>query len=149
MHYYDGNNTNCSGGKMNYWILALPRPHIEHCVKIGTFGMRRKYTLEQVKKDDKVICFATKEAKILGFGKVVREYYFANDKVFLDKNHPYPDRIDFTATLLPSDREIDFKPLVNDLSFVKNKQYWGAHFVSGLCQIPAEDFELIKSLAKV
>ena len=35
------------------------------------------------------------------------------------------------------------KPLINNLSFVKNKIRWGAAFRLGYLKIPAEDFRII------
>ena len=134
---------------MKYWILALPREHIEHCMKVGTFGMKRKGHLEKMTKGDKVVLFATKEAKILGFGEVTKEYYVDDAKVFLAQTvrDVFPDRIQFKSNKLPKDQEIDFKPLVWDLSFIKNPSYWGAHFVSGMCEIPEKDYNLLRSKA--
>lgn len=109
--------------------------------------MRRKNYLDRMKQGDKLILFATKEAKILGFGEVTKEYYLDDAPVFLDKHDIFPDRIGFKSKKIEKAEEIDFKPLVWDLTFIKNPTYWGAHFVSGLCQIPEKDYEMLASKA--
>jgi hypothetical protein len=40
--------------------------------------------------------------------------------------------------------ETPIKPLIDALSFVKDKQHWGYMFRFGLFEIPQRDFELIK-----
>ena len=51
-----------------------------------------------------------------------------------------PYRLD--VTFLES-REAPIKPLVDGLSFIRNKTHWGAAFRFGQLKIPAEDFDLI------
>lgn len=41
--------------------------------------------------------------------------------------------------------EIPIKPLIDGLSFIKDKQHWGYVFRFGLFEIPRPDFELIKN----
>ena len=40
-------------------------------------------------------------------------------------------------------KEAPIKPLIEALSFIKNKTYWGATFRFGHLRVPAEDFMLI------
>lgn len=130
---------------MNYWILALPRVDMEHCMKVGVFGLKRKNQLDKMKIGDKLVLLATKEAKVLGFGEVTKEYYVDDAKVFLAQTQRdvFPDRIGFKAKSLSKAEEIDFKGLIYDLSFIKSPLYWGAHLLSGICKIPDKDYELI------
>jgi hypothetical protein len=41
--------------------------------------------------------------------------------------------------------EVSIRPLLNDLSFIKDKTHWGYMFRFGLFEIPKADFELIRS----
>lgn len=41
--------------------------------------------------------------------------------------------------------EIEIKPLIERLSFIKNKQHWGAAFRFGLLELDKNDFDLIAS----
>ena len=45
--------------------------------------------------------------------------------------------------------ETPIRPLIDELSFIKNKQRWGYVFRFGLFEIPQEDFELIQRAMKV
>jgi predicted RNA-binding protein len=40
-------------------------------------------------------------------------------------------------------REASILPLIDELSFIRDKQRWGAPFRFGLVEIPEEDFRLI------
>src|SRR3990167_10864737 len=42
-------------------------------------------------------------------------------------------------------KDIEIEPLINDLSFIKNKKHWGFVFRYGLFSIPLDDFKLIAS----
>lgn len=42
-------------------------------------------------------------------------------------------------------REVPIKPLLDDLSFIKDKTHWGYMFRFGLFPIPEQDFELIQN----
>ena len=41
--------------------------------------------------------------------------------------------------------ELPIRPLIDGLSFIKDKQHWGYIFRFGLFEIPQPDFELIKN----
>jgi hypothetical protein len=64
---------------MNYWIISLPRPDMEHCIQIGTFGLNRKYIIGAAKPSDKVACYITKENKIIAIGEITSNYYSRDD----------------------------------------------------------------------
>lgn len=133
---------------VNYWIIALPREDMEQCIKVGTFGLNRKYLLGKVEKGDKVVCYATKENRIIGIGEVTKPYYMDNKKIF-KADGLFPDRIDFNAKSLSSNEEIDIKSLVDDLIFITNKVYWTVFFKGAIKQIPKKDWDLINSKIKV
>ena len=41
--------------------------------------------------------------------------------------------------------EVPIRPMIDALSFIRDKKRWGYMFRRGLFEIPAEDFELIKN----
>jgi predicted RNA-binding protein len=129
---------------VNYWIISLPRPDMEHCIQIGTFGLSRKYLIGNVQPDDKVACYVTKENKIIALGKATSHYYMDDRKIFKGDGL-FPDRFDFKATLLGPKAEIDFKSMVDDLSFITNKMYWTVYLRSGVAKIPEKDWRIIES----
>jgi len=70
---------------VNYWLLALPPEHIEHCITIGTFGLNRKHIMGRVKTGDKVACYAHKDRKIIGLGEATSDYYVDEKRFLLPK----------------------------------------------------------------
>ncbi len=57
---------------------------------------------------------------------------------------PYRRNVRFVAS-----EEIPIRPLLNDLSFIKNKKSWGYVFRFGLLEIPKSDFQRIAEAMKV
>lgn len=129
---------------MNYWIFALPREDMEHCIKIGVFGQNRKYILGKVKKGDKIACYITKEYKIIALGEATSDYYVDIDKIFKGEGL-FPDRCEFSAKPLGKDREIDFMSVIDRMTFIKNLAYWSVYFRNGIVQISKEDWDLLNS----
>lgn len=86
---------------MNYWIIALPREDMEHCIKVGTFGLNRKHVMGKVQKGDKVVCYVTKDCHVIALGETTSDYYMDTKKKFLSEGL-FPDRFDFKATNLGS-----------------------------------------------
>lgn len=129
---------------MNYWIIGLAREDMEHCIKVGTFGMNRKNTIDKVQVGDKVACYVTKECKIIAIGEVTESYYMDTKKIFKAEG-VFPDRFDFKATLLGSKNEIDFKTMVDDLQFITNKFYWTVYLRNGIAKLTPQDWKLIEA----
>ena len=132
---------------MNNWIIALPRPDMEHCIKIGKFGKTSKMGIGKVKAGDRVACYVTGECKIIAFGKATSDYYMDDTNVFRAEGE-FPDRFDFKADLVGKQREINIKTIVDDLAFITNKLYWSVFFRTGIKQIPDKDWDYIKIRAK-
>jgi len=122
-------------------MLCLPRQDIEHCIKIGTFGLERHNIIAKVAAEDKIVCCASKgEWKILAVGHATSDYYVDTETVFL-KPGLFPDRFNFTAQRLPA--EVDLLPLLDQLGFVTNLSYWAVFFRNGMAKMSKEDWELI------
>lgn len=127
---------------MQYWIIALPREDMEHCIQIGTFGLNRKHSMGRVRKGDKVVCYITKEHKIIALGVTLSDYYLDTERIF-KASGIFPDRFQFKATLFPPNKEIDFKSMLDDLTFISNKYYWSVYLRSGIASISEADWRLI------
>ncbi len=132
---------------MNYWIIALPRPDMEHCIKIGVFGKDRKVGIGKVKKGDKVACYVTGECKIMALGEATSDYYMDDTRIF-KADGQFPDRFDFKAKPVGKAHEVDIREMVDDLTFITNKLYWSVFFRAGIKQIPESDWDLITAKAK-
>lgn len=128
---------------MNYWLICLPRPDLEHCMKVGVFGLSRKHIIGNVRQGDKIVCCAGKgDWKIIGTGEVASDYYVDLEDVFL-KPGVYPDRFRFRAT--KSKKEADLIQIIDELSFVTNPAFWAVYFRSGIAKLTKDDFDLINS----
>lgn len=129
---------------MNYWILALPRTDMETCMNTGIFGMSYPYLLGRVQINDKIICCASKEWKVIGLGHVTRPHHVGHSKIF-NKNGDFPERIGFVADPLQSHEELDFRKIIPRLSFIATPEKWGPYFMHPIRQIAREDWQLIKA----
>ncbi|NLI74885.1 MAG: EVE domain-containing protein [Candidatus Riflebacteria bacterium] len=128
---------------MNHWIIALPRPDMEHCIRIGKFGKNSKGVMGKVKAGDKVACYVSGECKIIALGEATSDYYMDDSPVFKAEG-VFPDRFDFSAKPVGKAREVDIKTMVDDLQFISNKLYWSVFFRTGIKQIPQPDWTFIE-----
>jgi len=128
---------------MNYWLICLPRADMEHCMKVGTFGLSRKNVISNVQKGDAVVCCAGKgDWKVVGTGHTTGDYYVDDKRTFL-KDGYFPDRFDFQAKKLSKDAELDVMSLLDQLSFVKDLAYWAVFFRNGIVRLSKDDWNLI------
>lgn len=133
---------------MNYWLISLPRVDMMHCINKGVFGARHKGLLSAAKKGDKVVCYVTKDCKIIALGELTSDYYTGSTQIFL-ADGSFPARFNFVASKLPSDNEIDIRSMVDDLSFITNKLSWSVFFRLSNRRLPKSDYELIYCRAKL
>jgi predicted RNA-binding protein len=130
---------------VSYWLISLPRPDMEHCIKKGIFGMTRKYVLGKIQPGDKLGCYVTKECKIIALGETTSAHYLDNEPVFLREGHFF-ERFNFEAQRL--EIEIDFKPLIDKVDFIKNLAYWSVYLSRSIVQITEKDWTLIEAAAE-
>ena len=126
---------------MNHWLICLPREDMEHCIKIGTFGLGRKNYIGNVKSDDKVICCAGKgDWRVIASGEATSDYYLDVQPVFL-KDGIFPDRFRFQAQKLTTEKDII--QVLDQLSFITNIAYWAVYFRNGIVKISPDDWSLL------
>lgn len=129
---------------LKYWIIALPREDMEHCIKVGTFGKNRKSPLDKVERGDGVVCYITKERKIIAIGEVTEGYYLDDSAIF-KKEGVFPDRIRFKARQFDGKDEFDFISIIDKLQLVTNIAHWSVYLRTGFVQISQADWNLICS----
>lgn len=56
---------------------------------------------------------------------------------------PYRRNVEFKKV-----KETEIRPLLEQLTFIKNKKSWGFYLISGFREISKEDFNVIKSAMK-
>lgn len=132
---------------MNYWLISLPRVDMEHCIKKGVFGASRRGALFKAKIGDKVICYITKECKIIATGELTSDYYMSDEKIFRTEGD-FPDRFNFRADKLASNNEVETRSMLDKLNFVTNKTYWSVYFRLSSRQISKQDYDIILSHLK-
>ncbi len=131
-----------------YFIGVVSREHVLYGVKesIAQIGHGKKQGLARMKKADWFIYYSPKVSldsteKLQAFTAIGQ---IADDTIY---------QVEISATFKPFRRKMSYKkckevpilPLIEKLSFIKNKKNWGFIFRYGLVEIPKEDFELIRS----
>lgn len=127
---------------MNYWLISLPREDLANCIKHGVFGRDGRGSLPKIRRGDKIVCYVTKDCRVIALGEATSEYYMDDAPVFL-KEGLFPDRFKFKAKFLSPEKEIGIRSILDDLHFVTNKYYWSIFFRSSLRMIPENDYNTI------
>lgn len=130
----------------NFWIGVVSRSHVQIGVKGGFIQLNhgKKAPLQKFRAGDGLVMYSPRTSYPEGeplqsftaigsikSGEVYQVEMSADFK---------PYRIDVRFSTC---REVPIKPLIDELSFIKNKTHWGAAFRFGQLKIPAEDFALI------
>lgn len=129
-----------------YWIAVASRDHVLYGVEGGFCQVchGKSGPLKRMQPGDWVIYYSSRTR----FNQEERCQRFTaigqmKDNVIMRADmgqgfRPYRRQVAFQPS-----REIAIQPLVPQLNFIKDKQYWGAPFRYGLLEIPASDFHLI------
>lgn len=137
---------------VNCWILVAPKNHVKQSV-IGGYAQTdhgKSHPLRRMKVGDGLVYYSPKleqggEAQCQAFtaiGCVVGEDIYQHDA----GNDFRPHRRE--VTYLPS-RDASITPLINRLTFIKEKPRWGLIFKYSIIHISKEDFEIIATAMNV
>lgn len=129
-----------------YWIGTVSKEHVEQG-KAGGFTQvchGKCSPLKQMHPGDILIYYSPQ----LKFGEKTPYQCFTALGVVADKE---PYQVEMTPDFQPFRRDIYYlqtidtpiKPLLIDLSFIRDKTKWGAAFRFGILKIPQEDFVTI------
>jgi predicted RNA-binding protein len=133
---------------MRYWIGVASREHVSRGVAGGFCQLchGKAQPLKRMSVGDWIIYYSPKELfeeptpcqKFTAIGSVVgaEVYSFEMFPGFA----PYRRNIRFLNA-----KDVSIKPLLERLSFIKDKSKWGYAFRFGHIEIPKADFELIAS----
>lgn len=134
------------GVYMQYWIGVGSKDHVKKGAKEGFSQLchGKSQPLKRMNIGDWIIYYSPKEIfqentpcqKFTAIGKVIGSevYAFEMHPGFI----PFRRDINFVET-----SEVNIRPLIEKLSFIKNKKSWGYPFRYGHIEIGKEDFELI------
>ena len=130
-----------------YWILVASKSHVLQSVA-GNYAklVTETHPLRRMQVDDGLIYYAPKMQygettpyqRFTAIGHVVGENLYQLDL----GNNFIPHRRE--VNYLPC-RDIPIAPLIEKLSFIKDKTRWGTVFRFGIIHIPVEDFKIIAS----
>jgi hypothetical protein len=128
---------------MRFFIGVASREHVLIGVKGGfaQFGHGKMAPAKRLAKGDWVMYYSPKERiaepepcqRFTALGKVIDD-----EPVQVEQAPgfaPWRRRIEYLEA-----REVEIRPLLDDLSFIKDKSKWGAAFRFGLTEISREDF---------
>ena len=133
-----------------YFIIAASRDHVLKGAA-GDFaqaGHGRKDFIGKPSKGDWVVFYSSKDKfengnplqKFTAIGQVVdEEPYQPTSGSF----KPYRRNVEFKNS-----REVEIHPLLESLSFMKNKKKWGFYLIGDSREISKEDFNVIKNAMK-
>jgi len=136
----------------SYWIGVASKEHVQRGV-LGGFAQvchGKAGPLHRMKEGDWIVYYSP----TIQFGqKEPCKSFTAIGKI--NTGNPYPFRMskDFVpwrldVSFLPSE-ETPIQILLDDLSFITNKQKWGFPFRKGCFEIPQTDFQIIARAMEV
>ena len=136
-----------------YWLLIAAHDHVQRGVEGGFCQANhgKAQNLKRMHKSDGVVFYSPKEKygestplqKFTAIGRI------SDDAVY---------QAQMTPDFEPFRRHVDFAksqatpiaPLIDALSFIKNKAKWGSTFRFGFLEIPEEDFiQIEKQMLKL
>jgi DNA-binding MarR family transcriptional regulator/predicted RNA-binding protein len=135
-----------SPNQPTYWVSTISRDHARLSVEGGftQAGHGKASGLKRLKADDWLIYYSPKTSlqdgeplqAFTAIGRVLDEdlYQVKQAPGFT----PWRRNIEFVKGI-----ETPIRPLIDQLSFIKDKHRWGYTFRSGLFKIPQEDFAVI------
>ena len=115
---------------------------------------RHRNTIAKVKLGDKYLIYVMSHRRdkeimpphVVAVYEVASEVFRDTTKIFKsppDRKETYPLRIKLSQIKIFL-KPVDFKSLIPELSFIKNKRRWTGHIQGkAMREIPEEDFQLI------
>lgn len=134
----------------NYFIMVGNEDNWKMAVESGFWAVGRgKRTMRKVKKGDKIVAYLSLGmCAFYGIFKATSDSYHDNTSPVFGLNpRKYPYRVNIAPEILLK-KPLSIRPLINDLSFIKDSEIWGAYFQQPVRKISKEDFEKILSYIK-
>ena len=129
-----------------FWIGVVSRQHVHIGVEGGFIQLNhgKKAPVQRLRAGDGVVMYSPRTA--YPDGEVLQSFtaigVVCSGEVYRVKMaedfEPYRVDVNFLKA-----KEAPIKPLIEALSFIKNKTRWGATFRFGHHRVPTEDFMLI------
>jgi EVE domain len=137
--------------KLRYWVGVASREHVIKGVEEGFCQLchGKSSSLKRLQPQDWIVYYSPRSA--MNGGDTVQAFtalgqILAGDPYPVDMGNgfvPYRRDVRFMSV-----REVAIRPMIDELSFIKNKQSWGYVFRFGLIEIPEADFNKIVAAMK-
>jgi len=140
----------------NYWVFPITQDNLYVCLDnelVGVRSLNEKRVANWEIGD--LILFYTSREKYHSYKRVkefqsivecVSHPFKSNQKIWPDfDGDVFPTRVRIRVI---NRKKCKIEPLIEELSFIKNKKNWGSAFMSGIRKIPKSDFKLIKNSMK-
>ncbi len=131
---------------MTYWIIVASKDHLQRGLTDGFIQANhgRAAPLKRMHTGDWVIFYSPKleyekPEKLQCFTAICK---IADEKIYQHDMGGGFVPFRRNVTFLPT-QDVSILPLINDLTFIKDKTHWGAPFRFGILRIPEQDFQLI------
>lgn len=131
---------------MKYWIIVASKDHLQRGVEGGFIQANhgKAAPLKRMHPGDWVVFYSPR----LEYEKPEKYQHFTaiaqitDDRIYQHDMGggfiPYRRNVRFLPT-----RDVPIRPLIDVLTFIKDKTHWGAPFRFGTLQIPEVDFKRI------
>jgi len=140
------------------WICISNKTNIEIMLKNDVWGVAERYQniISKVKKGDILLFYKMQEGSgkviipslVIGIFEVISDVYYDPKPLFKAGprmgNETFPQRIRIKPIKIFK-KPIEFKPLIDELSFIKNKKMWSGSLRTAMRVIPEEDYQKIIS----
>ena len=134
-----------------YFLLSASRDHVLKGVA-GSFAQARhghKDLISKLSKGDWIVFYSAKDEyeggkplqQFTALGQVTDEEPYQPDGS--ENFKPYRRAVAFEKVT-----ETEIRPLLEQLSFIKNKKRWGFYLISGFRELSNADFEVIRAAMK-
>jgi len=131
---------------MRFWVNTISREHVARG-RAGGFTQAdhgKNTRLKRISKGDRIVFYSPRES--LRAGEPVQQFTAIGE---VTDDAPY--QVEVTPDFQPWRRAVTFfdadaapiKPLIEQLSFISNKQQWGFPFRRGLFEVSEADFAAI------
>jgi len=142
---------------MAYWLCITTEENWNVIKQKNVWGVQEKHrnTIAKVKPGDKCLIYVMSTKKddelipprIMAAYEVTSEVFVDRSRIFKpsarNKIETFPLRIKLKSIKI-FENPVDFKSLIPELRFIKNKKNWTGHIQGkAMREIPEEDYELI------
>jgi predicted RNA-binding protein len=139
---------------VNHWLVVTSPANFSYDREVLKFAMqglplRVRNSVQRMQIGDRIVYYIMGLQRFGATATITGEYTEDSTKMWTDDDEMWPARRPSKPDIVLEDDElIDAKRLVPHLSFIENKNNWGAHFQGSIRQIPEDDFRLIESEMK-